>query len=285
MRIEYHRTLLADRVRNAAFHAALQHAHRQGRDHRCRHRCRHRLPRLPGGKARRQAGRSLRGGRDRRRGAQAPAPQPARRLPHRRGAFDRGGLARPRRRRRVRDARQLSLRGKHHRHAQRRAGAVPQARRRDHPARRRAVRRARRRRALLARSRRLGRGRIRPRLRAGQGHEPQQHLRALVRGSRSARWRQHGCGWDEVAFDRRNKTTRTGEAAWRLRRPDHDLWPGAVVARGAGAGGHALDRAARTRARTGSSSICRRCRRSRCRPARPLPPTCAPPPPTSAAPT
>ena len=55
--------------------------HRHGRDHGCRHRRRHRLPRLPGGQARRQARRSLRGGRDRRCRAQAPAPQPPRQLP------------------------------------------------------------------------------------------------------------------------------------------------------------------------------------------------------------
>ena len=54
MRIEYHRTLLADRVRNAAFHAALQRVIVAGRDHGCRHRRRHRLPRLPGGQARRR---------------------------------------------------------------------------------------------------------------------------------------------------------------------------------------------------------------------------------------
>ena len=220
MRIEYHRTLLADRVRNAAFHAALAQRHRQGRDDGGRHRRGHRFPGLPGGQARRQARRSVRGGRGRRRGAQAAAPQQARQLPHRPGALDGGGGARARRCDRVRDARQLSLRGEHHRHAQRRARALPGARRRDHPAQRRAVRLPRDGRAPLSRAGRVGRGRLRPRLRAGQGHEPQQHLRALAGAGRPAGGRRGGQrAGTRSTFDRRNKTTRAGEASWRVRQP------------------------------------------------------------------
>ena len=86
------------------------------------------------------------------RGAAAPAPQQALQLPHRPGALDRRGRARPRRRRRQRDARQLPLRGEPDRHAQRCARAVSRPRRRDHPARRRAVRLSRRERALPPRA-------------------------------------------------------------------------------------------------------------------------------------
>ena len=75
--------------------------------------------------------------------------------------------------------------------------------------------------------------------------------------------------WDKVVFDRRNKTTRAGEAAWRIEPARHDLRSGAVVARGAGAG-HRRSRPGRwTRARTGSSSTCRRCHRSRWSPDKP----------------
>jgi len=80
----------------------------------------------------------------------------------------------------------------------------------------------------------------------------------------------------KVTFDRRNKTTRAGEATWRLRRPTTiygvALWWTAQLAPGV-----QLSTGPLGRARTGSSSISLRCRRSPLQPGKPSPPACAPP--------
>ena len=220
MRIEYHRTLLADRVRNAAFHAALQPRGRQGQDDGGRHRRRHRLPGLPGGQARRQA---------RRLSTRRPTSPPSRA-----SCCATTGCptaASPRCIRPMwptpdrvdvivsRDARQLPVRGEHRRDAQRRARALPQSRRHHHSARRRAVRVPGDGRALLSRAVDLGRGRLRPRLRAGQGDDAQQHLRALVRSraicSAAALRPSPGTSSPSTAH---NKTTRSGEASWPVKK-------------------------------------------------------------------
>ena len=263
MRIEYHRTLLADRVRNAAFHAALQARHRQGP-----------RPRWP---------------------TSAPAPASSASWPPSSArprvdlyeAAEIAGVARKLLRHnrlpncriaevhstevaepdRVdvvvsRDARQLSLRGEHHRHAQRRARALPEARRHRSSRTASSSSSARRRRALLPRARPLGRGRLRPRLRAGQGHEPQQHLRALVRAGRPARRRRRGQGLGQG----RPSTAATRPRA-RARRPGASSGPSRSTVWRCG-GRRSWSPASRfpparsTRARTGSSSTCPRCRRS-----------------------
>ena len=190
MRIEYHRVLLADHVRNAAFHAALQKVIVKGKTT----------------VADIGAGTGFLGFLAAKLGAlrvdlyetaeiaaiarKLLQAQPPVQLPHRRGAFDRRRRARPRRHHRLRDARQLPLRGKHHRHAQRRARAFPQTWRHHHPRRGRAVRLSGGWRAPVSRHGGLGRGRLRARLRAGQAHEPQQHLRALAGARRPARRRR-----------------------------------------------------------------------------------------------
>ena len=52
--------------------------------------------------------------------------------------------------------------------------------------------------------------------------------------------------WDEISFERRNKTTRSGDGLLAHEPARDDLRPGTVVAGGAGAWRHALDRAARS---------------------------------------
>ena len=73
--------------------------------------------------------------------------------------------------------------------------------------------------------------------------------------------------WDQVRFDRKNKTTRTGEVEWKVKRAGtiYGLalwwiadWPRVCACRPARS----------TRARTGSSCICRPWSRSPSRPAR-----------------
>ena len=94
-----------------------------------------------------------------------------------------------------------------------------EAGRRHHPAQRRAVRRARRRRALLARARSWDE------VGYGLDFAP---AKAMSLNNIYVRWLEAGDlleggaaakAWDKVAFDRRNKTTRAGEASWRVSRP------------------------------------------------------------------
>ena len=131
MRIEYHRTLLADRVRNAAFHAALRRVVVKGKTT----------------VADIGAGTGFLGFLAAKLGAKrvdfyerADIADVARKLlRHNRLtncriaeiALDRCRHARPRRRGRVGDARQLPVRGEHRRDAQRRARALSQSRRRS----------------------------------------------------------------------------------------------------------------------------------------------------------
>ena len=51
--------------------------------------------------------------------------------------------------------------------------------------------------------------------------------------------------WDQVRFDRKNKTTRTGEVDWKATPRRHRLRPGAVVGRRPGRGRAPVDRPAR----------------------------------------
>ena len=53
--------------------------------------------------------------------------------------------------------------------------------------------------------------------------------------------------WDKLTFDRRNKSTRAGEASWTVTDAHHRLRPGAVVDGRSGRGRRALDRPARSR--------------------------------------
>ena len=54
----------------------------------------------------------------------------------------------------------------------------------------------------------------------GQGHEPQQHLRARARSPRSCSTAARArASWDAIDFGRENRTSRKGEAGWRLKAP------------------------------------------------------------------
>ena len=115
---------------------------------------------------------------------------------------------------------------------------------------------------------RLGRGRLRPRLRAGQGHDPQQHLCALVRGRRFARGRRRGGGVGRGRLRPPQQDDARGRGQLAHEPARDDLRPGSVVARGAGSWRQLWHRARSIRARIGSSSTCRRSRRSPWRPDR-----------------
>ena len=91
--------------------------------------------------------------------------------------------------------------------------------------------------------------------------------------------------WDKVTFDRRNKTTRAGEAAWRARKPATDLRGGAVVECGAGARHRPLHGAAGAAHALGATLPAGARHRLPSRPDRPSVPACAPPRPTRRAPT
>ena len=288
MRIEYHRTLLADRVRNAAFHAALAAASSS--------RARRRWPtsaRAPASWASWRPGWGPSGSTSTRRPKSPPSPasccattacptaasprctRPTWPRPSRVDVvvsetlgnypFEENIIAT------LNDARERFLKPG----------------RRDHSAQRRAVRLPRDGRAPLSRAGGLGRGRLRPRFRPGQGHEPQQHLRALAGAGRPARRRRRGqARGTRCAFDRKNKTTRAGEASWQAtpRRPR--LRPGAVVVGGAGSPACA-SRPGRSTPRTHWEQLYlpalaadrRRGRARRCAPA------CDPPRPSTRAPT
>ena len=62
--------------------------------------------------------------------------------------------------------------------------------------------------------------------------------------------------WDKLAFDRRNKTTRSGEASWPIKKRTTVYGLALVVVGRAGRRRVAVNRAARPAQRTGSSSIC-----------------------------
>ena len=93
------------------------------------------------------------------------------------------------------------------------------ARRRDHSARGGAVRLPRGGRALLSRAGGLGRGRLRPRFRARQD-DVASTTSTCARSRRATCWSGAAAArsWDKLAFDRRNKTTRAGEASWAVKK-------------------------------------------------------------------
>ena len=286
MRIEYHRTLLADRVRNAAFHAALQRVIVKGETT----------------VADIGAGTGFLGFLAAKLGAKrvdlyetAEIAAVARKLlRHNRLSNCRiaevhsTDVAEPDRVDVVvsRDARQLPVRGEHHRHAQRCARALPEAGRRHHSARGRAVRLPGDGRALLSRAGGLGRGRLRPRLRAGQGDE--RSTTSTCAGSSpaicstAARRPSRGTSSPSTAATRRRAPARpAGRSSKRTTVYGLALWWSAELVAGVVAGdrparsAHALGAA--LSAGPGADRASSRARR--------WPRACAPPPPSSAAPT
>ncbi len=109
----------------------------------------------------------------------------------------------------------------------------------------RAVRLPRGRRAPVPRPGGLGRGRLRPRFRPRQGDEPQQYIRALAGAGRPARRRRGGQGLGPGALrpQEQDHPHRRGRVEGNARR--HPLRPGAVVGRRPRRGRAPLHRPAR----------------------------------------
>ena len=130
-----------------------------------------------------------------------------------------------------------------------------ESRRRDHSARRRAIRLSGNGQALPVRACGVGRCRLWPRLRAGQGNEPQQHLRALVRARRSAGRRRRGqcLGQGRLRPPQQDDALRRSELAARRATTVYGLalwWSAELAPACRCRPGRSI------RARTGSSSIC-----------------------------
>ena len=73
-------------------------------------------------------------------------------------------------------------------------------------------------RALLPRTGGLGRCGLRPRLRSRQGDDAEQHLCPHLRASDLLAEAAAAKSWDKLTFDRSNRPTRSGEAAWTARK-------------------------------------------------------------------